>query len=221
VDPNNYEAGFETVARAALHFAPPESTGRNIWANLTGGTNVMNAALFQVAVLSGLISRLYYTFVAERRYVNYLQPPTTDSARFCWDEVPLFKTAVDEVYRAVLEELQEMNGAWCDGKELLTRLKSRAWGHLGQVQAQGIAAMEFQTFCQEFLNKLDGRELERRKLPDNTKMPEVRLSPRGKRLLEQLESPLYQALIQRGQGKKVEAADLTADLELEELWSKP
>ena len=44
-DHGDYQACFEKVARAALYFSPPGETGKQIWANLTGGTNVMNAAL--------------------------------------------------------------------------------------------------------------------------------------------------------------------------------
>jgi hypothetical protein len=182
----------------------------------------MNAALLQVAMLSGLISRLYYTFVPRVEDHKYLQPVAKNEPyRFRWDEIPPMKTALDDVYVALLDVLKGLGEGWYLDEELLARLRQVSWEHLPPASAQSVAEMDIQVFRQEYLNKLDGRELERQILPDGSQGKAVRLSEAGKRLLERIESPLFQALVQRGRGMEVEVSALTTGLDLEELWSKP
>ena len=45
VDVNDFRACFEAVAKATLKFHRPGEVGKHIWANITGGTNPLNAAL--------------------------------------------------------------------------------------------------------------------------------------------------------------------------------
>lgn len=220
VDPNDYGACFEMVAQTTLHFAPPRDVGKNIWANLTGGTNVVNAALLQVAFLSGLISRAYYTFISPQ-YAHCLQSPSKDPARFRWDDIPILKTAVDEVYYMLLEVLRSLSDRWYLDEEVLSHLRRACWEHLSSERAQTITEMDIQTFRQQFLNKLDGRELERQLLPNGKQGPAVRLSEIGKHLLNWVDSPLFKALVERGRGSEVkEIESLTSDLDIQELWSK-
>ncbi|MEW6418835.1 MAG: hypothetical protein AB1480_12060 [Nitrospirota bacterium] len=222
VDPNDYDSCFEVIAKAALHFSPPGDTGKNIWANLTGGTNVLNASLLQVAFLSGLISRIYYTFLPREDDRKYLQPVKNDSERFRWDEVPFIKTSFDNVYQALLQELKDLSEEWCLDENLLGCLRQASWKYLRPEDLKTINTMDIQIFRQEWLNKLDGRELERQVLPDGSLGRYIRLSGAGKRLLGRIESPLFQALVQRGKGITVEnTTDLIQGLEIEELWSKP
>lgn len=222
VDPNDYDSCFEIIAKAALHFSPPGHTGKNIWANLTGGTNVLNASLLQVAFLSGLISRIYYTFLPREYDRKYLQPVKNDPDRFRWDEIPFTKTTFDNVYQALLQELKDLGEEWCLDEHLLGRLRQASWKYLRPEDLETINAMDIQIFRQEWLNKLDGRELERQVLPDGSSGHYVRLSNAGNRLLGRIESPLFQALVQRGKGIEVEnVKDLIQGLEIEELWIKP
>lgn len=222
VDPNDYDNCFETIAKASLHFSPPDAVGKNIWANLTGGTNILNAALLQVAYLSGLISRMYYTFVPYEEDRKYLQPVKDDPERFRWDEVPLVKTSFDNVYYALLQGISEWGEEWYLDKELLSRLKQASWPYLKPDDIDTINKMGIQVFHQQWLNKLDGRELERQILPDGSQGQAIRLSDAGRRLLGRINSPLFQALIERGKGvTRDDTAILTHDMELELLWNKP
>lgn len=222
VDPNDYDACFEQVAKAALHFAPPKEVGKHIWANMTGGTNLMNAALLQVAFLSGLIARLYYTFLSDfRLYGRYLQPPSKDPAKFRWDEIPVVKTAFDQVYYALLQILKGLGDEWYLDEELLVRLRQASGQYLRPADVEAISQMDIGTFRREFLNKLDGRELDRQHLPDGSQGRAVRVSEAGRRFLQRIDSPFFQALIQRGRGSEEDVTSLTEGLELEELWSKP
>lgn len=220
-DHGDYQACFETVARAALYFSPPDRTGKNIWANLTGGTNVMNAALHQIASLSGLISKLYYVFLAEESQQKYLQPISADPLRFRWEEIPLIKTAIDPVYDKLLSVLGELKDGWYLDEEIFSRLKSSMWAD------ELVASMSLETFRKEYLNKMDGRHLKRQSQESRA----VKLSDEGREWLRLLQSPLYRTLIQRGfspgSGEAGESpgsfdpAELTAGLQIEELWSKP
>ena len=221
VNPNDYDSCFEIIAKAALHFSPPGHTGKNIWANLTGGTNVLNASLLQVAFLSGLISRIYYTFVPREEDRKYLQPVKDDPERFQWDEIPFIKTNYDNIYQALLQELKITGEEWYLDEHLLGRLKEVSWKYLHPYELETINKMDLQIFRQEWLNKLDGRELERQVLPDGSLGRYIRLSDAGKRLLARIESPLFQALVQRGKGIEVEnVKDLIQGLDIKELWRK-
>lgn len=222
VDPNDYDSCFEAIAKLSLYFSPPDATGKNIWANLTGGTNVLNAALSQVAYLSGLISRIYYTFVPYEEDRKYLQPVKDDPERFRWDEIPVVKTSCDNIYRALLQGISEWGEEWYLDKELLSRLKQTSWSYFRQEDVETINKMDIQIFRQQWLNKLDGRELERQKLPDGSPGQAIRLSDAGRRLLGRINSPLFQALVERGKGiARGDTVILTQDMELEKLWSKP
>lgn len=221
VNPNDYEICFDAVASVVLHFSPPGDTGKHLWANLTGGTNMLNAALLQVAFLSGLVARAYYTFVAPA-YTKYLQPSSTDAARnperFQFDEIPMVKTAVDEAYRAFLQMLQELGDEWYTDEQLLGRFKDTAWNALSQEQAQEIAKMALRKFRNEWLNKLDGRELERAKDERGDQLNAVRLSAAGKTLLERVDSPLFKTIVARGRGE--EEGVPAPEVEIETLWTK-
>ena len=110
LDVNDFSQCFEAVAKAILRFHPPGKVGKHIWANLTGGTNVLNTALIQTAYLSGLIPKLYYTFVANlRQDGKYLQPFSRDEKEFDYREIYVLPTTFDERYRYLLEELKGLD----------------------------------------------------------------------------------------------------------------
>ena len=103
IDVNDFGECFEAVAKALLRFHSPGKVGKHIWANLTGGTNVLNAALIQSAYLSGLIPKLYYTFVANlREDGKYLQPFSLNKREFDYREIYVVPTTFDERYRYLL-----------------------------------------------------------------------------------------------------------------------
>jgi hypothetical protein len=85
--------------------------------------------------------------------------------------------------------------------------------------------MSLETFRDEFLNKMDERELEREVLPDGTRtrrnrvsLCRNRVSLYGQRMIERLDgSELFQTLIDPGRRAKETIDRLTADLELERI----
>jgi len=61
--------------------------------------------LIQSAYLSGLIPRLYYTFVGNlREDGKYLQPFSRNEREFDYREIYVLPTTFDERYRLLLEE---------------------------------------------------------------------------------------------------------------------
>jgi hypothetical protein len=138
----------------------------------------------QVALLSGLVSKVYYTFVPEDE-TDYLQPA---GGNFKFVEVPLIKTSFDESHYALLNVLSDSN--WTDSEELLSFLKSEHNDYFKEVSRERLE--------KEFLTQLDGRGLEREALPNGQKTYRVRLTEDGKELLAQMEDPIFRALTKRG-----------------------
>lgn len=193
VDVNKYQSCFEAVAKATLAMARGADTGKWIWANLTGGTNVLNAALMQVASLSGLIGRVYYTFVAHGGD-RFLRPFSNDPAQydFCW--IPLIKTTFDLGYYRLLELLED--GRWSSGKELLDRLKGD-----DDPAVQGMfAGMDLGHFKNAYLNRMAGDVLEEQRGETGEGDRPVRIGQRGREVLEYIHrDKLVKALVRREQ----------------------
>lgn len=207
---DNYDDCFEKIAKVALQFSA--GVGKHLWANLTGGPNIVNAALLEVAFLSGLIARLYYTFLSDvRRYGRYLRPPSECTTIFDWREIPFVKTAFDEDYYRVLQVLADYDD-WIEDRELLSRLAQERPKRFGSDR------MSLMVFLRDFLNKMDGRELEREVLPNGTPTNRNRISPYGKRIVNKVStSELFQALVHPGKREKETIDRLIADPPLEEL----
>jgi len=212
VNVNDFSACFEAVVKATLKFHRPGEVGKHIWANITGGTNPLNAALFQTAYLSGFIARLYYTFVSDlRQYGKYLQPFSRDQTLFDFREIYVLKTTFDERYQYILEELEavarEDPTRWLTSAELLGRLKSKG--------VPGFQEMDARTFLLDFLHVMQGRGLQRRDKDDAIRLD----SEVGLAILRILRSDLVQALFKRRALPDDEVNRLTSDLRIMECRS--
>ncbi len=205
VDVNNFPACFEAVAKATLRFHPPREEGKHIWANITGGANPLNAALFQVAYLSGFINRLYYTFISNpSEQGKYLQPFSRDPSQFEFREIYVLKTLFDERYQRILEELesihQEDPSRWITSEELFGRLRSQ--------RVPGFETMDPKAFLLDFLHVMQGRGIQRKSKEDAIRLdPEV-----GPAILRILRSDYVQALLGRISLRKEQIQQLTEGL---------
>jgi hypothetical protein len=212
VDVNDFSDCFDAVARAVLKFHEPGKVGKHIWANVTGGSNILNAALIQCAHLSGCIARLYYTFVADlRQHGKYLQAFSRDERAFRYREIYALKTHFDERHRLILETLERIEeldpGSTVTSKELLSRLK-------------GIAPLRFQSvdlsaFRCDFLNVMQGIE----RLGDRItgQKDAVRLGDDGREILALVRRPLFQALVNRRQLDRMTVEDEIGRLNIRRL----
>lgn len=172
---HNPDFNLNQVVRAFCALSPPGSTGKEIWVNLTGGSNVMNIAALLTTVMSGVTGRAYYTYTRDTRL---LRP--ADEADF-WYDIPVLKVNFDRDYEAVLRVLDEQHD-WVDASDLFSYVK--------QCCPQFRATKS--SFASDYLNKLDGWLIER----DNDRN---RLSPAGRRFLELIKDDLIRALIYKEQ----------------------
>lgn len=215
LDVNDFSACFEAVAKAMLKLHPPGAVGKHIWANITGGSNVLNAALMQTAYVSGFIPRLYYTFVANvKQDGKYLQPFSRDEGQFDYREIYVLKTTFDQRYQDVLEELEQVQKEtpeqWIGSGDLLGRLKGK--GKLG------FADLSPSAFRRDYLNTMLG--VQRKGSRVGGQEDENCLSEEGRQILTLLRSPLFRALARQDEVSSEEIKALTADLKIRRLERK-
>ncbi len=168
---HDLNTNLRQMMRAFCALSPPGKTGREVWVNLTGGSNVMNIAALLTTVMSGITGRAYYTYT---RDIRLLRPAS--EADF-WYDLPVLKVNFDRDYEAILCVLQDA-GDWIESGELLERVSAERWQ---------FAATE-ETFAADYLNKLDGWLIER-----NGELN--RLLPAGERFLQLISDDLSRALI--------------------------
>ena len=209
IDVNDFSKCFEAVAKVILRFHAPGKVGKHIWANLTGSTNVLNTALVQSAYLSGLVPKLYYTFVANlREDGKYLQPFSRAESEFDYREIHVLPTTFDERYRHLLEELEQLpSGEWMTKEELLSRLKRRSPLLFGDLQTND--------FTRNYLNVWPGirRKGSRAAGQENA----VRLSNEGLSLLSLLKLPWFVALLERSVLTDEQRKHITDGLNIQKL----
>lgn len=199
VNVEDFNNCFEAIAETAIALGRPDGLGKTLWANITGGTNILNAALLEVTFLSGLISRLYYIF-AEGDERRYMQPWTDQHQRFLehWQDIPVMKTTFDERYRLILLALAESNAAW-DAQGLLDHLKQRSPERFDKITLE--------RFEKQWLRKMD-RDLD---VDECTR--QMRISEAGLEIVARMEDKLFLTLVQRSDEPQVDMAALRDKLE--------
>lgn len=214
VDLNHFFAILQAVALVVLRFHPRDKVGRHIQINLTGGSNLLNAALFHVANLSGAVAKFYYTLVGQRSDVKYLTPVSTDNpGDFRYQEIPLLMTSAQP--DALLVDLLDLlvaqaPDAWMDATDLRTRLSYQC----GEGLAEG-------PFVRNYLNVLDGQFIERRGQRGATGCNphnDLRITSGGRTLHGALRSLWFRALHSADTLSPEQRTCLLQDLSLETLY---
>jgi hypothetical protein len=210
VDINDFSACFDVVAKAILTFHTPGTVGKHIWANITGGSNLLNAALVQAAFLSGFIARLYYTFVADPgKQGKYLKAFSKDESKFRYREIFPLKTRFGERTQFVLEMLDYINveekEKYVNSKNLLSRLKGKYPLKFGD--------MNLQEFKRNYLNVMQGIERYGDRLSGQEDA--VRISADGNEILKLIRRPLFRALVKREQISEKQISAIIDDLPIE------
>ncbi|HRJ40275.1 MAG TPA: hypothetical protein PL105_00270 [Caldilineaceae bacterium] len=214
VNINDFSACFDAVARATLKFHRPGKTGKHIWANITGGSNMLNTAITQTAYLSGFIVRMYYTFVSDlRTYGKYLQPFGTNPTQFRFDHIFALKTGFGQRHQIMLEVLEQIEhespGRFAMASEVLSRLKGHAATEFG--------AMDLQTFKRDFLNVMQGYSIEQYGDRQAGQEDGVRLSSDGKSILNLIRQPIMRALVQREQLQEEDIEAIITSLPIQKV----
>lgn len=130
IDRTELRMTFERVARVIYAARPIGRGGKEIWMNLTGGTNIVNLALQLAAALLTGPARLYYLRADDPRCLRHTTPLRdlgTDRDHF-WVDIPVISMRLDDATQAILEILDEVRTP-LDDKNLLSRLQSHpvAW----------------------------------------------------------------------------------------------
>ncbi len=143
VDRRDIRTTYERVVRVVAALAGVGGQGKEMWANLTGGNNVINAALELAAMLSGDVARLYYVQAenpAAEKCVRY----TAENGY--WVDLPVMPLAISRVTRATLDLLDPQRPI--SARELYGRL----FGHPEHWNlVQGLA---FETFEEVYLKPM-------------------------------------------------------------------
>lgn len=102
VDRRDIRATYARIVQVVAALAGVGGQGKEMWANLTGGNNVINLALELAATLSGDVARLYY--------VQAENPTAEKCVRFTaengyWVDLPVMPLALGRLSHAILELL--------------------------------------------------------------------------------------------------------------------
>ncbi len=122
VDRRNIRTTYERVIRIVAALAGVGGQGKEMWANLTGGNNVINFALELAATLSGAVARLYY--------VQAENPDAEKCVRFTaekgyWVELPVMPLALSPLSRAIIDLLVKKGPMSLD--DLYSILRNKYW----------------------------------------------------------------------------------------------
>lgn len=177
---NDFDFNLMQLIKAFHVLSPVDSVGREIWVNLTGGTNIVNIALSTATALSGVTGRQYYTYV-ETDDVKFLRPLNVGGAFWC--ELPVLKLNFDLAYEVILRVLLEVEGA-IEADLLSLVLQDRAMRNVLDPFTD-----EVQKFRKNYLNKLDGWLIKR----DATNL--LTLSDNGHKFLKLIDEPLVKSFL--------------------------
>lgn len=104
VDRRDIRTTYERVIHVVAALAGVGGQGKEMWANLTGGNNVINVALQLAAVLSGDIARLYYVQAENQDAKKCVRFTSEDGY---WVDLPVMPLALGRVSRAILDLIEQ------------------------------------------------------------------------------------------------------------------
>lgn len=102
VDRRDIRTTYERVIQVVAALAGVGGQGKEMWANLTGGNNVINAALELAAMLSGDVARLYYVQAENQDAEKCVRFTAEDGY---WVELPVMPLALGRLSRAIIDLL--------------------------------------------------------------------------------------------------------------------
>ncbi|GAB4440173.1 MAG: hypothetical protein Kow00120_08230 [Anaerolineae bacterium] len=101
---------FERVASTISAAKAPGALGKEVWINLTGGTNIINSALQLSVGLLGVSARLYYIWSEHTDCVAHTvhrDDLGTERDTF-WVDLPILYFDFNENHRCILETLEKL-----------------------------------------------------------------------------------------------------------------
>jgi len=130
VDIDNYNDCFEKLIKAVYRFSPINKQGKEIWGNLTGGSNLITISLLNASWLTAKILHLYQLSQATGKQNEIFLPPNCSikpDNDGIYNTVPFLKVSYNfESYLDILDEIEKYNkqkNAFITNSELLSRLR--------------------------------------------------------------------------------------------------
>lgn len=117
---------FERVARVLASAKASGAEGKEVWINLTGGTNILNAALQLAASLSRSPSRTYYLLTRNPACARHTvaQHDLGGPDDHFWVDLPVVYLSFSHLHRQMLEELATMPDNGLTARQLFERLRA-------------------------------------------------------------------------------------------------
>jgi hypothetical protein len=150
---------FERISRTLAAAKASGAEGKEVWINLTGGTNILNEALQLAASLTRSPARVYYLLTNNPECVRHtassslLGDETQDTF---WIDLPIVYASISDLHRQAIEELVTCPEGRLMVPELFSRL--RANPELAQRLA-GTGVSTSDQFLHSFIQPLVAQEL--------------------------------------------------------------
>lgn len=119
-EPERPTQTFERVTQCLIATKSVGSLGKEVWINLTGGTNVLNSALQLAISVSGKSARLYYTWTENPECVYHTVPDSQmgrEGDAF-WVDLPVIYFNFNEAHRKILGMLDTLKGDACSVEDI-------------------------------------------------------------------------------------------------------
>lgn len=142
VDRRDIRTTYERVIHVVAALTSVGGQGKEMWANLTGGNNVINLALELAAILSGDIARLYYVQAENEAAEKCVRYTAEDGY---WVDLPVMPLALGRLRQTIIQVLND-NGP-ISLEDLYSYLRSEYWD-----LSQGLTSEE--TLRNEYLAPL-------------------------------------------------------------------
>lgn len=164
LDIDNFQECFNRIIDVTYRFAPPHKQGKEIWCNLTGGTNSISLALTSMVQLTSR-STVQYLISQRNDYREFVQVPPTISINPNRDNyfntLPFIKTAIDTV--GLFSILMDLEKKPMKSKELYSRFQ----------QEHPLSTIDESIFVKTYLLKLYGLSYIERDEDENNTITDV------------------------------------------------
>ncbi len=122
MDRRDIRTTYERVIQVVAALAGVGGQGKEVWANLTGGNNVINAALELAAMLSGDVARLYYVQAENQAAEKCVRHTAEDGY---WVDLPVMPLALGRLSQTIIELIGKSGSIALD--DLYSTLHSEYW----------------------------------------------------------------------------------------------
>lgn len=124
VDRRDIRTTYERVVQVVAALAGVGGQGKEIWINLTGGNNVINAALELTAMLSGDVARMYYVQAENPEAERCVRYTAEDGY---WVELPVMPLALGRLSQAIIDLVSDPQRSPISQADIYGILQNEYW----------------------------------------------------------------------------------------------